>query len=190
VPHWLDTVVTLLCAETADLRELARIVGANPKTFYRGIDPGNLDLIGQDLQGMEFKAISAEDTEKIRNATTKEERLSMLLDSILQNRSNGLQILDSYNSDRSSYANDSLEELRKVLTNEPENRRVDNVSLVRALRRPLAHQLGGSRANLIYYMAKHLSKYPDIKGYLRKSYLRSTSSQFDRYRHEIEKLLM
>jgi hypothetical protein len=190
VPHWWDMVVTLLCAETKDLRELARIAGANPKTFYHGVDPANLDLVGQDLNGIEFRVISAEETEKIRSATTKEERLSMLLDSILQNRSNGLQILDNYDLDKSSYANDALKELRKVLTNEPKNRRVDNVSLVRALRRPLAHQLGGSRANLIYYMAKHLSKYPDIKGYLRKSYLRSTASQFDRYRHEIEKLLM
>jgi hypothetical protein len=36
--HWLQTVITLLEADTADLRELARIAGGNPKIFYRGIN--------------------------------------------------------------------------------------------------------------------------------------------------------
>jgi hypothetical protein len=54
--HWLDKVIELLNAETADLRELARIAGANPATFYRGINLADLDVNGQNLDGMQFSA--------------------------------------------------------------------------------------------------------------------------------------
>lgn len=54
MPHWLKKIATLLQAETADLRELARIAGANPKTFYRGIKLEDLDVSGQNLDGMGF----------------------------------------------------------------------------------------------------------------------------------------
>jgi hydroxysqualene synthase len=52
--HWLDKVVTLLQSDTSDLRELARIAGGDPRTFYRGANMNGSDLCGQDLRGMEF----------------------------------------------------------------------------------------------------------------------------------------
>jgi squalene synthase HpnC len=52
--HWLDKVVTLLQSETSDLRELARIAGGDPRTFYRGANMNGSDFCGQDLRGMEF----------------------------------------------------------------------------------------------------------------------------------------
>jgi hypothetical protein len=53
--HWLQTVVDLLQAPTTDLRELAKLAGANPKVFYRGARfRDGLDISGQDLRGMEF----------------------------------------------------------------------------------------------------------------------------------------
>src|SRR5277367_430123 len=54
VAHWLDKVVEILEAETSDLRELARIAGYNPATFYRGTVMDGVDIRGQDLTGMEF----------------------------------------------------------------------------------------------------------------------------------------
>jgi Protein of unknown function (DUF3298) len=55
MPHWADKVVALLNATTADLRELALLAGGDPKTFYRGIKVGDLELTEQDdIRGMEF----------------------------------------------------------------------------------------------------------------------------------------
>jgi formylglycine-generating enzyme required for sulfatase activity len=42
--HWLDKVVEILKAETADLRELARIAGYDPADFYRGTDMEGADF--------------------------------------------------------------------------------------------------------------------------------------------------
>jgi formylglycine-generating enzyme required for sulfatase activity len=52
--HWLDKIVEIMKAETADLRELARIAGYDPTDFYRGTVIDGADLCGQDLTGMEF----------------------------------------------------------------------------------------------------------------------------------------
>jgi tetratricopeptide (TPR) repeat protein len=51
--HWLDGVLTLLEAETADLTELARLVGADPKTFYRGADFRRADLSDEDISAFD-----------------------------------------------------------------------------------------------------------------------------------------
>jgi hypothetical protein len=59
VSHWLSKVIELLQVETADLRELARLAGGNPKTFYRGARLDGVDLRGQDLRGMQFTELGA-----------------------------------------------------------------------------------------------------------------------------------
>jgi tetratricopeptide (TPR) repeat protein len=53
--HWLSIALRILEADTADLRKLARIAGGNPKTFYRGTRLTDVDVTGQDIDGMEFK---------------------------------------------------------------------------------------------------------------------------------------
>lgn len=52
--HWLDNAAKLLNAETDDLRELAQMVGADPRDFYRNIDIVRLTTAGQNLDGMTF----------------------------------------------------------------------------------------------------------------------------------------
>ena len=47
--HWTENVLRLLEAETDDLTELARMVGAEPKTFYRGANFRCADLSSEDL---------------------------------------------------------------------------------------------------------------------------------------------
>lgn len=59
MPHWMDKVVVLLTANTSDLRELATIAGGNPRTFYRGINPEDLEFTEHDdIKGMEFGEIA------------------------------------------------------------------------------------------------------------------------------------
>ena len=52
--EWLQEVIAILSADTADLRELARICRANPRYFYRGASMEGIDISGQDIRGMEF----------------------------------------------------------------------------------------------------------------------------------------
>ncbi|KAB7643625.1 pentapeptide repeat-containing protein [Polymorphobacter fuscus] len=49
---WLAGINKILSANTADLKELARTVGAEPEIFYVGQDLSACDLKDQDLRGM------------------------------------------------------------------------------------------------------------------------------------------
>src|SRR5262245_48793315 len=60
--NWLDKVLLLLQAETSDLRELARLAGGDPRTFYRGANLDGVDFSGQDVSGMEFNGFSTSST--------------------------------------------------------------------------------------------------------------------------------
>jgi hypothetical protein len=142
MPHWLDKVIVLLQANTADLRELARIAGGDPKTFYRGIHLDELDTAGQDLTGMEFNqsieenstslkprtlnivdvqsnVVSAtEAIRQIRQTSRQEERMALLVRLILINPYDGARLLSLYSNDKAKYANSALMqleiEIRKV----------------------------------------------------------------------------
>jgi Sigma-70 factor, region 1.1 len=50
----LTKAIKLLQAETADLRELAHLAGADPRIFYRGIRLEDLDVGDLNIQRMEF----------------------------------------------------------------------------------------------------------------------------------------
>jgi hypothetical protein len=109
--HWLDMVITLLQANTSDLRELARLAGADPKTFYQGIEIERLDLAGQNIEGMEFSTSSKTyvpagtqlvlDLEfgsseghllhRVRGAHRQEERAAMILAAFLRDRNSTMR---------------------------------------------------------------------------------------------------
>ena len=56
--HWLDGALKLLEAGTDDLAELALMVGADPKTFYRGADFRAADLSSEDLSAFDIEGAS------------------------------------------------------------------------------------------------------------------------------------
>ncbi|KQZ33803.1 hypothetical protein [Caulobacter sp. Root1472] len=49
---WTAAIEAVLTADTADLRTLAKIANADPRTFYIGTPLDGTDLRGQDLRGM------------------------------------------------------------------------------------------------------------------------------------------
>jgi hypothetical protein len=61
--HWLDRVIQLLTADTADLNELARIAGYDPRTFYIGTNMDGVDISGQDVSTIQFTGF---DIEKVK----------------------------------------------------------------------------------------------------------------------------
>lgn len=54
MPHWLDTVIKIIMADTDNLRELATIAGGDPRNFYIGTKMDGADVKGQNLTGMKF----------------------------------------------------------------------------------------------------------------------------------------
>ncbi|HEY1632565.1 MAG TPA: hypothetical protein VGF56_14715 [Rhizomicrobium sp.] len=57
--HWLDIVIELIKADTADLRALAKLAGADPRTFYVGTRLDGADIRSQDLRGMLFTELGS-----------------------------------------------------------------------------------------------------------------------------------
>lgn len=217
--HWLDTVVTLLCADTSDLRELAKIAGRDPKTFYIGVDFAKLETSNQDLRGIALSNFVIHRLSKIRDTRRAEERVALLLDSILYNQKDGLKVLSDYEANQTIREYRLVEILRSLLEDSPgftRNSRVINrffrgrnysdeqmkaVLLVDAVRQLYSRALPTSRDALFYNMAKHLSKYQEIKEYLNDKYRRASPHAFRHvsriarrmrydYRESIERYLL
>lgn len=190
MPHWLDKVIVLLEAETADLRELARIAGANPETFYRGIDLHDLELSGQNIEGMEFSSpphrqnitgyqldldIYLPDdihrpenaAARIKSASRQEQRAAMLLGEFLRDRSRALQIIEKYTNDKARLTNSVLNVLREVWMKEVEGKKFTDLQIARKVSGCFS-KAEDKRAILAYYLAKHLPLTSEIKEWLRE----------------------
>lgn len=197
--HWLTKTVELLCAETSDLRELAAMVGRSPETFYVGVDPQCLEQEGKDLHGIAFS--SATITGRIDDIRKRErvgERMAMLLDLIFEFPSLQLEVAQQYGDDRSRRVRDVLATLKRpgfyssdeaLYRLTPKGRELNRVRLIQVARLAQGPIVTSSRANLFYYMAMHLSKYEDVKRYLRQSLNRISSRSYERYLPEIRQLL-
>ena len=183
--HWLDMVVILLQAPTANLRELAHLAGADPRNFYVGVDVQSLDLTDQDTKGMSFSSVEGQEeqeqqgptvseliyegiarvvdaTRAIRRSTRQEERIVLLLDEIIKNRSLAIDIIDMYDADRGKPAAEALTLLRQKLQGD---KKLTNVQLARIVSGRFAKS-PQRRTTLAYFMFKHLRKYPDIGEWL------------------------
>lgn len=57
---WEEKIKNILLSTTGDLRELAKIAGEDPATFYRCQDLSMCDLRGQDLRGMDLTGTNIE----------------------------------------------------------------------------------------------------------------------------------
>lgn len=185
--HWLAKIITLFEADTADLRELARLAGGNPEIFYRGIKLDELDIEGQNLEGMEFlppekpatgdqkafdlgpheqNLIPSHMAQKIKGARRQEERAAMLLAEFLRDRSRGMQIIDSYARDKANLTHSVLSVLRKIREEELAGKPRTNLYIARSVSGRFARTIE-KRGILTYYFAKHLSSYPEIKAWLK-----------------------
>lgn len=190
MPHWLDRVILLLRANTANLRELARIAGADPRTFYRGIDPAHLDLTGQNIEGMEFSPptrasrLEGEQLQLdldfrphelrpeqvahvIKRAPRQEERATLLLAEFLQDRSRGMKILKSYVRDKAQLTNDVVQLLIEIQSLEATGKRFSNLQIARRVSGRFA-KAEDKRVVLAYFFARHLRTYPEIINWLRR----------------------
>jgi hypothetical protein len=200
--HWLETVVKLLLASTNDLRELARIAGADPKTFYIGIDPRTLDTTDQDISDMEFsrseEIASSFQTftietrqviaKKIRKTARQEERIAMILDMIVQDRPYGLAILEEYKSDRAKFATYALDQIRTLFTDMHVDTK-DEYVVAGLIPRLFSYTYPLNRGRLLYFLARYLAKYPQINQAIARCLNRTASMFVEEYRSRINQLL-
>src|SRR6185312_7102986 len=70
--HWLEKIITILNADTSDLRELAILAGGDPKTFYLGVDVTQIDFQHQNIDGMEFSRPAQKAREPAKQEATLE----------------------------------------------------------------------------------------------------------------------
>jgi hypothetical protein len=191
--HWLDMVVALLRADTSDLRELARIAGADPKTFYRGIDISALDLDGQKLDDIELSTPSPSPTRagtqfelelfspnselqivhKLKGAVRQEERVALLLAEFLRNRSRAIQIINGY-SDKAMLATSAMNLLIDIYDRELDGKRFSNLQIARKISGRFAKS-EDKRNVLAYFLAKYLGVYPDIRAWLKEKSIHKLS---------------
>lgn len=216
--HWLDTVMKLLRADTSDLRELANIANADANVFYLGVDTEKLDLSQQDVRGLRFTDFVSCRLAEIRNLGRREERIALILDSIVYDRSIGIKILDGIEDDRSDDVLQIVQLLKEQLSVgivSPISRKkyiryayrakdekkihstIENIVLISSVFIWFSKTISYTRHHLFYFMVKHLSKYPEIKRYLQDKYMKgrtdytNTSRWGPRYsyKEEIERYL-
>lgn len=119
----------------------------------------------------------------------QEERIAILLDSIIQNRGIGISALLQYGSDRANFANKALAAIRKgVIGNDTWNIK-DELIVASLIPRFFTDSFPMNRGELLYYLARHLAKYPQVNEAIRRK-LRSSHSYWVRnVSSEVERLL-
>jgi hypothetical protein len=187
--HWLDIVVKLLQSDTNNLRELARIAGADPRTFYRGIDSRKLDLDGQNIEGIEFSNSPSPEAyarhqqltldlkikedrtalgiaRSIKLTARQEERAARLLAEFLRDRIFADEVFEKYKSDSAGLTNNALMALRDIRSSEILGKKFTNVQVARRVSGRFARTVE-KRSILVYYLARYLNQYPEIREWLR-----------------------
>jgi len=198
--HWLEKVLLLLRAPTSDLKALAELAGDDPRTFYRGIDLDDLEIEGQDLTGMEFGDVDADFVANdnyrpepykvaatIAKAPRQEERISLILDLILRDRNRGFEVLMEYQGEKAKFESHALKEIRSALSDSSMN---NNQLVVASLvSKFFSYTYPMNRGRLLYFLAKHLAKYPIVNRAIRTCLSKTASMFVDEYRLRIDQLL-
>ncbi|HYD88130.1 MAG TPA: hypothetical protein VEA80_11685 [Vitreimonas sp.] len=184
--HWLEKVVLLLTADTTDVRKLAELAGGNPKTFYRGIRRADLELEGQNVDGMEFEDeidASPRFTETDRaafaryvfTASPKEERVAFLLRALLSFSTDTDAVLASY-STATMFEERAAAAFRTVLRSSSKRRAEQTEMIIARVGDPYAeavlapatgslftHLVASSRGKFMLALAKHVGNVPSFR---------------------------
>jgi len=135
---------------------------------------------------------------KIQSASKQEERLAILLGTILENQTVGRHILKLYPSDKAKYAGLVLKDLSEALSihvagqlplGPPYPPSISATDLARIVQRPFSRGMPANRVLLLYFMAKHLAKYPAINKFVREKLDRTRTIFMEPYRSEIDRYL-
>jgi hypothetical protein len=127
--------------------------------------------------------------QKIRSTGRQEERIAILVEEILRERDTGIQVLLRYKRDRAKFAQWALHELGHRLSGQGHDNSQDELLIANLIPRFFTQQYPLARGSLLYYLAKHLAKWPHINRAIRRCLDRTASMAVDSRRQEIEVLL-
>jgi hypothetical protein len=181
-------VVTLLESETSDLRELCRIAGGDPSTFYRGTDLRSLDLSDADREYFQKSQVS-DAVYRIKAAVRQEERIAIILDQILLNRDIGISALLQHSGEKAKFAKNAAEVIGQKFNSKDTDDSNDELIAASLIQRLYTDVFPYNRGSLLYFLAKHLGKYPAINAAITKCMNRSGSMFVEKVRPDIELLL-
>lgn len=191
--HWLDKVIELLEADTMELRDLARIAGADPRTFYRGIDPKTLDLNGQDVDGIDFGdgidyvKTMAKYLAHVHAAKRQEERIALFLLEIVQMPERRRDVIDAF-PETTDYERRVVTLVRARLGGRADEWQFE-VAFYDAANDMYQLCFSARKGQLLYYFAKHLGHLPAMRQFIRKKLNRTYSHHVLSHADEIHRLL-
>jgi hypothetical protein len=157
-----------------------------------------LDAGKAESRDVKVAADVAQLLRKIKTTGRQEERLAILIDAILRDRETGIRALLHY-KDRAKFATWALHELRNKLSTSGYNENkvffdsaqspTDELLIAEIIPRLFTHYYPLSRGNLLYFLAKHLAKWPMVNTAISNT-LKRTQSVFAHSRgKEIEQIL-
>lgn len=128
---------------------------------------------------------------RVKSTGRQEERIAMLADYVLQNREIGISILIQYGKDRANFANWAITELRTKLSNNNSSvlKAADEAVVANLVPRLFTKHYSLSRGELLFYLAKHLAKWPLINKALRRRLAKSRSLFVGNFRTRIDEIL-
>lgn len=119
----------------------------------------------------------------------QEERIAILLDAIIQNRGIGISALLQYGSDRAMFANKALASIRKAVIGHDTSNSKDELIVASLVPRFFTDSFPMNRGELLYYLARHLAKYPLVNDAIRRRLRSSHSYWVNYFRSEVERIL-
>jgi len=119
----------------------------------------------------------------------QEERVAIVIASILANPNVGRTVLLHYVRDRGKFATGALELMREWLFASSENNELNEVNVGPLILQLYRKAFPASRGVLLFYFAKHLSRYPHLNEIIRDRLRGSISVYLNGYRSDIEEML-
>lgn len=154
-------------------------------------DDKDTDIKQQDFSGIQTGRITAA-LHQAKSAGQKEERMAILLDKLIQNPENSSLILRQYGPDKSLYGNRVLQQLLfPALLNSTSAQTTEHIEFIVAnlVAKLYTATFTMDRGVMLYYLAKHLSKYPLVNRAIRSRIAKSRSRIVELYVREINKFL-
>jgi hypothetical protein len=131
----------------------------------------DFDIFPQDQDSSATQVVH-----RIKGAKRQEERAALLLAEFLKDRSSGTQIINSYTYDKAMLTNSVLKVLSKVLLDEASGKKRSNLQIARKVSGCFA-QAEDKRHVLVYFFAKHLHQYPEIRAWLKQKSIHKLSQE-------------
>jgi hypothetical protein len=121
----------------------------------------------------------------IKRAGRQEERIALLLDEILNDLNTGTSVLLQYEQDRAKFATHALSKIRELIPRGSVGQTADERTIATLVPAFFAYAFPLNRGRLLYFLAKHLAKYPLVNEAIATT-LHQTESMFvDQYRSAI-----